>query len=56
MAFIFDINFKVSFQILKEQDYVKKTLNRYNMHDSETKQKLEEIRKIANLYIEQKIK
>ena len=56
MAFIFDINFKVSFQILKEQDYVNKTLNRYNMHDSETKQKLEEIRKIANLYIEQKIK
>ena len=56
MAFIFDINFKISFQILKEQDYVNKTLNRYDMYDFKTKEKLEEIRKIANLYIEQKIK
>ena len=56
MAFIFDINFKISFQILKEQDYVNKTLNRYYMYDFKTKEKLEEIRKIANLYIEQKIK
>ncbi len=56
MAFIFDINFKISFQILKEQDYVNKTLNRYDMYDFKTKEKLEEIRKIVNLYIEQKIK
>lgn len=56
MAFIFDINFKISFQILKEQDYVNKTLNRYDIYDFKTKEKLEEIRKIANLYIEQKIK
>ena len=33
IAFIFDMNFKPSFQILKEEDYINKILNRYNFKD-----------------------
>ena len=56
IAFIFDINFKESFKILKQKDYINKVLNRYNIHDYKTKQEIEKIRKLANEYIDQKIK
>lgn len=51
IAFIFDINFEVSFQIIKEQDYINKILNRYNFKDKYTKKQVEEIRQIANEYV-----
>ena len=51
IAFIFDINFKVTFQIIKEKDYINKILNRYNFKDEYTKQKVEEIKRIANEYV-----
>ena len=54
MAFIYDINFKSSFEILKEKDYINKILDRYNFEDKETKEKMEGIRKIANEYIDKK--
>ena len=55
IAFIFDMNFKPSFQILKEEDYINKILNRYDFKDGYTKQKVEEIRRIANEYVRNKI-
>lgn len=55
MAFIYDINFKPSFEILKEKDYINKILNRYDFEDNETKEKIEKIRKIANEYINMKV-
>jgi len=55
IGFIFDLNFKASFEILKKEDYINKTLNRYNFKDEYTKQKVEEIRKTANVYIDSKI-
>ena len=55
IAFIFDVNFKPSFQIIKEEDYINRILNRYNFIDEYTKQKVEEIRKIANEYIDSKL-
>lgn len=51
IAFIFDINFDESFEIIRQKDYINKILNRYNMSDEQTKMQLEEIRKIANKYI-----
>ena len=56
IAFIFDMNFKSSFQILKEEDYINKILDRYNFKDEYTKQKVEEIRDIANKYIDEKVR
>ena len=55
ITFIFDINFKSSFQILKQEDYINKILNRYKFQDEYTKQKAEEIRKKANEYLKQKV-
>lgn len=55
-AFIFDLNFKSSFKVLYEEDYINKCLNRYNLKDEDTKQQVEEIRKMANVYIEENAK
>ena len=52
IAFIFDLNFKESFKIIKQEDYINKILNRYEIKDEYTKQKVEEIRKLANEYVE----
>ena len=56
IAFIFDINFKVSFEILKKENYINRILDRYDIKNIETKRKVENIRDIANQYIERKIK
>ena len=55
IAFIFDVNFKASFYIIKKEDYINKILDRYKFKDEYTKQKVEEIREIANEYIANKI-
>lgn len=52
IAFIYDINFKETFEIIKENDYINKIINRYNLEDKGTKEKVEEIRTIANEFIE----
>lgn len=54
IAFIYDINYKTSFEIIKEKDYINKIIDRYNFKDQSTKTKVEEIRKLANEYIEEK--
>ena len=55
IGFIFDINFKESFQVIKKEDCINKILNRYNFKDENTKKEIEEIRKIANGYIDRQI-
>ena len=52
VALIFDINFKESFEIIKKEDYINKILNRFDFKDKDTKTKIEQIRKIANEYVE----
>ena len=55
IAFIFDINFKESFEIIKKEDYINIILNRYDIKDNFSRKSLNEIRKIANEYVENKI-
>ena len=55
IMFIFDINFKSSFEVLKENDYVNKLVNRYDFKLEKTKEQMEEIRLIANNYIANKL-
>ena len=54
IAFIFDINFKESFRIIKEENYINKILNRYDIKDEYTKKEIEKIRTKANEFIEEK--
>lgn len=56
MAFIYDINFKPSFEILRKKDYINKILDRYDFENKETKEKIKKIRKTANEYIDIKVK
>lgn len=53
-ALIFDLNFKESFKIIKENEYVDKIFNRFNFQKEETKEQMRLIRKIANDYITNK--
>ncbi len=50
IGMIFDINFKPSFKILKEKDYINKIIDRTKTDE------MEQIRKFANNYIEEKSK
>ena len=49
IAFIFDINFKESFQVIKNENYINKILDRFNFKD------IDKIREFANNYIDEKI-
>ncbi len=55
-SFIFDINFRYSYEFLKEKDYINQILNKFNFDNDVTIQRVEQVRKIANEYIESKIK
>jgi len=50
ISFIYDINFKESFEIIKREDYINKIINRFDFKE-EIKERMEEIRKRANEYI-----
>lgn len=55
VALIFDMNFIESFKIINDNDYINKILDRFDFKYKETKEKMEEIREIANKYIEEKL-
>lgn len=55
IAFIFDINYKGSFEIIKEKDYINKILDRFEFKDKDTERKIKEIKEIANNFINKNI-
>lgn len=56
LAFLFDLNFKESYKIVKDNDYINILIDRFNYKDLETKRRIEDIRNIMNNYIDNKIK
>jgi len=56
IAFIFDLNFKESFKIIKDNNYIDKIIDRFEYELEETKNQMKEIRNIANKYINNKLK
>jgi len=52
LAFIFDLNFKESYQIVKDNDYINILIDRFNYNDLETKNMMEDIRHIMNDFID----
>ena len=54
LAFIFDLNFKETFMIVKENDYMNILIDRFNYTNDKTKKQMEEIRKIVNNYVDMK--
>ncbi len=55
LAFTFDLNFDVSYKIVKENDYINVLIDRFQYKDEDTKNKMEEIRKSINEFIDEKI-
>lgn len=55
LGFIFDINFKSSFEILKDEKYVDRIVNRFKFKDEYTQREILEIGKQMNQYILSKI-
>lgn len=55
LAFTFDLNFDVTYKIVKENDYINILIDRFDYKDKETEDKMENIRKIVNEFINKKI-
>ena len=55
-SFIYDINFKSSFKIIKENDYIDKIIDRFNYKVLETKEEMQKVKNIAKKYIFEKTK
>ncbi len=51
IAFIFDLNFDISLQYVKDKNYINKLIDRIEYKDEETKEKMEQIRKCGNEYL-----
>ena len=56
IAFIYDYSFKESYEIIKANNYINKIIDRFDYELEETKNQMEEIRNIANEYINNKLK
>ena len=56
LAFIYDLNFKETFEIIKELNYVDVLIDRFTYTKEETKERMENIRVIVNKYVEDNIK
>lgn len=54
VAFIFDMNFKYSFEKLKTEEYIDKMLCRFEFEKAETIDKVNKIRAFANNFINEK--
>lgn len=54
-AFIFDLNFKYSFEVLKSEDYINKIFARFNYENQDTIKKIETIKQVASKYINDNI-
>ena len=55
IAFIFDLNFNISLQYVKENNYIDVLVDRIEYKNKNTKQKMEDIRKCAKEYIDDRI-
>ena len=52
LAFLFDINYKVSLEIISKEKYIDKVFQRFNFEDEYTRNKMKEIQKSLNQYID----
>lgn len=55
IAVIYDLQYKKSFEILKEKDYFNKIIDRFDFKENQTKQSILEMQKIGKEFINSKI-
>ena len=55
IGFMFDINFKYDFEVLKKEDYINKILDKFTFYDEKTAEQMKKIRTIAKIYIDKQL-
>ena len=55
LAFTFDLNFDVTYNIVKQNDYINILIDRFDYKDIDTSIRMENIRNIINKFIDEKI-
>ena len=55
LAFTFDLNFDVTYNMLKQKDYINILIDKFDYKNKETKNRMENIRNILNKYVDEKI-
>lgn len=55
LAFIFDIQYKISYKIICNEDYINKIFERFHFKDQHTKDEMQKIQAFLNQYIKEKI-
>ncbi len=56
LAFTFDLNFDVTYKMVKEYDYINILIDRFDYKDALTKERMEVIRNIINKFINEKLR
>lgn len=56
LCYIYDLNYKKSFEILKENNYIDKIIDSFNYRKSSTNKKMQTIKKELDKYIDEKLK
>ena len=56
LAFTFDLNFDVTYKIVKENDYINVLIDRFNYKDKVTKERMETIRNTINDFINERLR
>ena len=56
ISFIYDIYFVKSFDIIKQNDYINKIMNKFVIKNKTVKEQFDMLRKISNNYIENRTK
>ena len=54
LAFTFDLNFDVTYNMVREKDYINILIDRFDYKNEETKNRMENIRNILNKYVDAK--
>lgn len=55
IGFMYDINFKYDFDVLKKENYINKILDKFTFYDEKTSEQIKKIRRIANEYIDKQL-
>lgn len=55
LAFVFDLNFKESYEIVRDNDYMNVLIDRFKYNEEETIKRMEDIRKILNSFVDEAI-
>lgn len=56
LAFVFDLNFRETYEIVKENNYINILIDRFQYNDLETQNRMEDIRNIINVFVNDKAK